>query len=161
MIRAAPAVLALALTFASPAFAQRPPAANFTAHPAGPAYTGPARQPDFAGADKPYAAFRTRLSAAARERANFAGKYVVTQIGCGTGCNNAYVIDKSTGHILAFPLRGEANGELNLSHKPTSTLIVAQWRSPQDDRCWTEEFVLKDNAFTKLRGSSRPGPGCG
>ena len=32
-----------------------------------------------------------------------------------TGCNTAYFIDKSTGHILPFPRGGAANAESSLT----------------------------------------------
>jgi hypothetical protein len=48
-------------------------------------------------------AFRTRLRAAARERPNFAGHYIVTGWGCGTGCTVGAVIDARTGRVYWFP----------------------------------------------------------
>lgn len=50
--------------------------------------------------------FRTRLRDAARERPNFAGRYVVTTWGCGTGCRLGAIVDLKTGrvHWLPHPL---------------------------------------------------------
>lgn len=43
--------------------------------------------------------FRTRLRAAAKRGVNFAGHYLVTAWGCGTGCLNGVVINAKTGKI--------------------------------------------------------------
>jgi hypothetical protein len=50
-------------------------------------------------------AFRTRLRAAARRPANFAGRYVVTTWGCGTGCQLGAVVDLKTGRVHWLPHR--------------------------------------------------------
>jgi hypothetical protein len=47
--------------------------------------------------------FRTRLLDASKEAANFAGHYVVTSWGCGTGCTMGAVIDKSSGDVIWLP----------------------------------------------------------
>jgi hypothetical protein len=47
--------------------------------------------------------FRTRLRAAARQPPNFAGHYVVTTWGCGTGCRSGAVIDLKTGRVYPLP----------------------------------------------------------
>jgi len=46
--------------------------------------------------------YRTRLTEALREGVNFAGHYIVTGWGCGTGCSNAAVIEARTG-VVTFP----------------------------------------------------------
>ena len=43
--------------------------------------------------------FRTRLQEAARERPNFAGRYILTTWGCGTSCVMGAVIDARTGRV--------------------------------------------------------------
>ena len=48
-------------------------------------------------------AFRTRLREAARGRPNFAGRYIVTAWGCGTGCEVGAAIDAKTGRVHWFP----------------------------------------------------------
>ena len=49
--------------------------------------------------------FRTRLREAGRQRANFAGRYVVTTWGCGTGCQLGAVVDLKTGRVHWLPHR--------------------------------------------------------
>lgn len=51
--------------------------------------------------------FRTRLREAARQRANFAGHYVVTTWGCGTGCRLGAIVDLKTGRVHWLPHRLE------------------------------------------------------
>lgn len=48
-------------------------------------------------------AFRTRLREAAKGRPNFAGRYIVTGWGCGTGCMVGAVLDAKTGRVYWFP----------------------------------------------------------
>lgn len=48
-------------------------------------------------------AFRTRLREAARNRPNFAGRYILTAWGCGAGCQIGAAIDAKTGRVYWFP----------------------------------------------------------
>ena len=43
--------------------------------------------------------FRTRLREAAKEKPNFAGRYILTSWGCGTSCLMGAVIDAKTGKV--------------------------------------------------------------
>ena len=45
--------------------------------------------------------FRTRLSNALRGGVNFAGHYILTGWGCGTGCTIAAIIDARTGNVYS------------------------------------------------------------
>jgi hypothetical protein len=53
--------------------------------------------------DRDSRAFRTRLRSAAKEKPNFAGRYIVTAWGCGTSCLIGAVIDAKTGRVYWFP----------------------------------------------------------
>jgi hypothetical protein len=74
--------------------------------------------------------FRTRLRAAGRERPNFAGRYVVTTWGCGTGCRSGAVVDLKTGRVHPLPHQlccwpyGEPPYPEPLEFRPDSRLIV-------------------------------------
>jgi hypothetical protein len=46
--------------------------------------------------------FRSRLTAAAKQKPNFAGHYVLTYWGCGTECRGGAVIDVKTGKVTFF-----------------------------------------------------------
>jgi hypothetical protein len=163
MLRFLPACLAALLLAVAPAASQQPgpaPRPNFAAHKPEPALQGPAKMPDFRGRDAAFADFRTRLNDAARGKANFSGHYVITQIGCGSGCNTAYVIDKATGAVSLFPRGGEEHPELGLQYNVRSSLVVASWRSRTDDKCWTEQFVLRNGTWDKLNASYKSGQAC-
>ncbi len=46
--------------------------------------------------------FRTRLREALKGEVNFAGRYIITGWGCGTGCSHSAIIDAITGRVY-FP----------------------------------------------------------
>ena len=46
--------------------------------------------------------FRTRLREALKDNINFAGRFILTGWGCGTGCSHGAVIDGKTGRVY-FP----------------------------------------------------------
>ena len=48
--------------------------------------------------------FRTRISSAFREPVNFAGHYILTGWGCGTGCIYSAIIDVRDGRVY-FPMQ--------------------------------------------------------
>ncbi len=47
--------------------------------------------------------FRTQLRAAAQQRPNFTGHFVVTTFGCGAQCVMGAALDAKTGRVLWFP----------------------------------------------------------
>lgn len=57
--------------------------------------------------------FRTRLTAALREgKVTFAGHYILTGWGCGTGCVSTAIIDARTGRVFfPEPIGGVAVGD--------------------------------------------------
>lgn len=80
----------------------RPPPANlFAAYPAAPTYQRRHGPPDLS---KPQNYnFRTRIRAASREKPNFAGRWVLVNWGCGTGCSDGRLVNVATGAILPLP----------------------------------------------------------
>src|SRR5271157_5772624 len=66
---------------------------RFEDYPVSNVYVGKVRLPDFRGRDKKSSMFRTRIIEGMGDGANFAGKYNVIQIGCGTGCRSYPVAD--------------------------------------------------------------------
>lgn len=70
--------------------------------------------------------FRTRIREAARgNRPNFAGRYIVTQWGCGTGCQAGAIINTVTGEVYPGPL-----SSLGIDFRPYSALLVV---NPPDE----------------------------
>jgi hypothetical protein len=100
---------------------------HFADFPISTVYRGEVQFPDFRGRDRDFSTFRTRIKDAMRDGANFAGKYRIVTIGCGTGCRFYYVADVSSGHVIGFPLAGEDYGHLDLFYKLDSSLVIAVW----------------------------------
>jgi hypothetical protein len=90
-------------------------------------WQGAPKRPNFNGAQKDYAFFRTRLGNAAERDADFAGSWVVEQIGCGSGCTSTYTIDRKTGNITGLPIGGEEQMYVSVQHRVDSALIKATW----------------------------------
>lgn len=55
--------------------------------------------------------FRTRLTEAAQVKPNFAGHYILTRWGCGSGCTMPAIIDAKTGHVFMVPFTVVTVGE--------------------------------------------------
>lgn len=90
--------LALALTAMPASAAETVP--QFRDYPAGSAYRGP-NAPLIMTTDQ--RAFRTRLAEAARQRPDFAGRYVIARWGCGTSCEAGAIYDAETGRVVSIP----------------------------------------------------------
>jgi len=80
--------------------------------------------------------FRTRLSEALRDMpVNFAGHYVVTEFGCGSGCVHGGIIDTRTGQAHELPW-------------PVYVRDIGDWDSPfrheAGSRLFAVRGVLKD-----------------
>ena len=79
--------------------------------------------------------FRTRLSEALARGVNFAGHYIVTGWGCGTGCTNAAIIEARTGDVI-WPDQfanidasyGEGYSNEQLEFKKNSRLLIIHGR---------------------------------
>ena len=55
--------------------------------------------------------FRTRLAEAARQKSNFAGHYILTTWGCGSGCLMPAIIDADNGKVFMIPFTVTTVGE--------------------------------------------------
>jgi hypothetical protein len=79
--------------------------------------------------------FRTRLSEAMRNGVNFAGHYIVTGWGCGTGCTNGAIIEARTGDVI-WPDQffnidaryGDGYSDEQLEFKKNSRLLIIHGR---------------------------------
>ncbi|MGO3742816.1 hypothetical protein [Kerstersia sp.] len=90
-------------------------------------YQGAIRLPDFAGRDRAYADYRTRITNAMRAGPNFAGHYAIVEIGCGTSCRFAFLGDVATGQVFSFPYGGEDYYSLHLDYHVNSRTIAMSW----------------------------------
>ena len=53
---------------------------------------------------KQFSMFRTRINNAIIDEANFGGKYIISEWGCGTECQAGVIIDLETGQIFELPV---------------------------------------------------------
>jgi len=114
-----------------------------------PVYRGAVQYPDFSGRDRAYANYRTRIVNEMRTGPNFAGRYAIVELGCGTGCSFVFVADVSTGRVYNFPYGGEEYYMMSLSYGVKSNYITAQWISDQncvaDDLMWNGTRFISQN----------------
>lgn len=106
-------------------------------------YRGAPRLPDFQGADRRFGTYRTRISNEMRTGPNFAWRYAVVEIGCGTSCRFVFVGDVSTGRVYDFPYGGEEFYMLNLRYNVKENYVTARWIS---DGVCMEDFLEWDGA---------------
>ncbi|MBF9220734.1 hypothetical protein [Hymenobacter ruricola] len=90
--------LLLALGLSSAAFGQSP-APRFQDYPVSERYHGPQAAPRLMPGT-PAWYFRTRIREAARQKPNFAGRYVLAAWGCGAECLSSAIIDVKTGAVF-------------------------------------------------------------
>ncbi|HMQ02897.1 MAG TPA: hypothetical protein PKD26_03200 [Pyrinomonadaceae bacterium] len=83
--------------------------------------------------------YRTRLREGLRGGVNFAGRYILTGWGCGTGCTYAAVIDGRTGRV----------------YFPDQLKAITVWFGRTDEEFETFDYK-KDSRLLILRGT--PGP---
>jgi hypothetical protein len=75
-------------------------------------------------------AYRTRLSEAAKEKPNFAGRYILAAWGCGTECLMGTLIDARTGRVYWIPFTvccwgtDVDNNFRAIEFRPDSRLII-------------------------------------
>jgi hypothetical protein len=104
--------------------------------------------PDFRGRDAWARRYRTRITNAAKAGPNFAGHYALVQIGCGTSCRFAFLVDVTTGQVHEFPLGGEDNYQLELSYQEGSRLVRAQWKAEgSEGTCIRRALLWNGSAF--------------
>lgn len=84
--------------------------------------------------------FRTRLREAVKGEVNFAGKYILTGWGCGTGCSYSAIIDAKTGRV----------------YFPDELLGVSVWYGSGSDEFPETYTYRKNSRLLVLRGT--PGP---
>lgn len=103
-------------------------------------YRGKTLLPDFKRRDRDFNTYRTRIRDGMREGPNYAGRYSVIQIGCGTGCSFVIVGDNKTGRPMNFPRGGDDNLYLQLQYQLDSRLMTAQWADQNGGKCYIEFF---------------------
>lgn len=112
--------------------------------------------PGFKGDDEWARTFRTRIKDGVEEGPNFAGRYTIIEIGCGTSCRFGVLVDASNGDVLEFPLGGEENYQLEMTYTVESTLLKAVWKdtpSGNYETCVKQDYGLEGNQLKLLAES--------
>ena len=135
--------------------------ANYAAHAVAP-YAGTKHYPDFAGAQRAFRNYRTALREGVDEGPNFAGRFALVLIGCGTNCRKAYLVDVSSGETVQLSFAGRPTPfNLDLFFRSDSALLNARWRTdPQSQdpgRCIHETYVLREQALVVLNHAEAEG----
>ncbi|MFD2247784.1 hypothetical protein [Pontibacter ruber] len=94
--------------------------------------------------------FRTALRDGLKQGVNFAGKYTVVTVGCGTSCQVHYVVDRESGKVL-----DKVQSSLGAAYNPNSSLFIV---NPPDStinytacaQCTPEAYVFENGRFRKL-----------
>ncbi|NSZ00935.1 hypothetical protein G6M70_12800 [Agrobacterium tumefaciens] len=113
---------------------------NLSSYPVQDRFSGKTVMPDFKGRDREFNSFRTRIRDGMRQGPNFAGRYTLIQIGCGTGCSFVIVANNQTGRPVSFPRGGEEHMYLTLDFRRDSRLVAAQWLNYDTKTCVIEFF---------------------
>jgi hypothetical protein len=90
--------------------------------------------------------FRTKLNEGSRIGPNFAGHYTVVTIGCGTSCQENWIIDARTGKIL-----NRIQSMFNTKYQLDSTLFIVNPPDPDLARGYKEN---PDPSFWNLADTS-------
>ncbi|WP_347156879.1 hypothetical protein [Pontibacter chitinilyticus] len=99
--------------------------------------------------------YRTALAQGLKGGVNFAGQYTVVTIGCGTGCQTHYVVDRQTGKVLdkvqsSIGARFNANSRLFIINPPDSTISY--------DHCYDcspQAFIFENGRFRKVEAPKK------
>lgn len=116
--------------------------------------------------------FRTRLRAAIKGEVNFAGRYIVTGWGCGTGCSQMAIIDVKTGRVFmpdalsgvsAWFYEVDDDYEVYTYKKDSRLLVVSGIPGPMKDGDSDQEpgtyyFEWRGNRLHLIKFVPRPNP---
>ena len=108
----------------------------------------------FPGPGNPLAKmYRTRVRNGLKDGPNFAGRYSLIEVGCGTSCKIVLLIDASSGEMIRFPLGGEENYQLELTYAVDSELLKAVWMDTENgdsDTCVKEDYRIEGKNLKRL-----------
>jgi hypothetical protein len=129
-------------------------AADYAAYAVAP-YAGTKRHPDFTGAQRAFRNYRTALREGVDEGPNFAGRFALVQIGCGTNCRKAYLVNVSSGETVQLLFDGRQSPfNLDLFFRSDSALLNAVWWTEPSRqgpfRCIHETYVLREEGLVVL-----------
>ncbi|RVD55413.1 hypothetical protein EN828_25290 [Mesorhizobium sp. M2D.F.Ca.ET.185.01.1.1] len=134
-------LLAISPASAEPKFGDYPTKMYLKGRPILPKFAGPAAQ------------FKTRIRNGMKSGPNYGGHFSVIEIGCGTSCIFAFLIDGRDGRLVDFPLGGEDNYQLQLHYGIDSTLLQADWMDTSNgkyDTCVRRFYDVGSGNLTKI-----------
>lgn len=121
-------------------------------------YAGPIVYPSFKGAQRDFAAYRTRLTDAVRSGPDFAGNIAVEAHGCGTGCVAYNFINVQSGFVVGHEPYGggEEVSYDDLYYRPDSALLFESFMwseggEPDDAKPLTTRCVYNVYRWTGLK----------
>ncbi|MBY0501072.1 MAG: hypothetical protein K2P93_03615 [Alphaproteobacteria bacterium] len=102
--------------------------------------------------------YKTKLLEGAQGGPNFAGHYTVVAIGCGTQCEEDWVIDAKTGKIIdkfssIIGVKYQLNSKLLIINPPDAQLKAAYEAHPEQPLLGTMKTiyeVLEDGSFNVI-----------
>lgn len=97
--------------------------------------------------------FRTRLTEGSKQKANFAGEYVMTGWGCGASCIHGAAVSLKTGRVVFWPgsiCCWEGDGE-RLDFRINSRLIVAAGRINEGDEYGAHFYEFTGSEFKHIK----------
>ena len=153
-LSASPLLCALLLTASPRVVPAQKRAPRFADYPVGEIYSGEHARVVLT---KDYRAFRTRLREAAREKPNFAGRYIVAAWGCGAGCRMGAVIDARTGRVYQLPYEATLDYDAGLDFEPirfrrdSRLLIIFGARDNEDESEMEKDFGTHYYVFERGR----------
>ncbi|CAM3520966.1 hypothetical protein POKO110462_07010 [Pontibacter korlensis] len=94
--------------------------------------------------------YRSMLRQGLEEGVNFAGKYTVVSIGCGTSCQQHFVVDRESGKVL-----DKVQSSMGAKYSTNSRVLIV---NPPDSAvnynecnyCTPEAYVFENGKFRKL-----------
>ena len=109
--------------------------------------------------------FKTRLREALKGKPNFAGHFIVTTWGCGTGCQVGAVIDARTGKVFWFPFPVGQNYEVDEDFRPvefrlnSQLIIFSGFRVDTDEEAGARFYKFENGRFKFLKFIKREANG--
>lgn len=120
-------------------------------------FTGKTKFPEFKGSQKEYRLYRTRIREGMLEGPNFAGKYSLIQIGCGTGCSFVYIANHTNGLVLELHQNEPKVYAFETYFKINSRLLLLQGQeSSEMNQCAMTAYELTDGGIKFILSKRLP-----
>ena len=91
--------------------------------------------------------FLPTIQAMLEQGPNFAGRYSVAVLSCGTSCRGYSIIDAETGEGIAAPFGGESSPELNVDFNNDSQLMYARQMGQTSAECVLQAWSFDGSEF--------------